>query len=133
MPKFHLPIFKNQMLADVFILDDNTSGVKSQVKALFDTGATQTCITQELANFLNLNPIGKTQINTANGTIDVNVYKIKIGLPFPVSNNKIRIEAPEEILAVEVSNNPMWKIIIGMDIIQKGLLIVDNGNYIFSL
>jgi len=52
MPKFHLAIINNQMLADVFVFNPGRS-VDTQspaiIKALFDTGATGSCITSRLA------------------------------------------------------------------------------------
>ncbi|MDR3195366.1 MAG: retroviral-like aspartic protease family protein [Endomicrobium sp.] len=104
------------------------------MKALFDTGATSSCITTALAKQLELNPLSKIVLNTANGPKDCNVYKLKIAFPFPTNKkNKIRLESPNEIEVSEINDNPIWKIIIGMDIIQQGILVVSNGNYIFSL
>jgi hypothetical protein len=51
MPKFQLNIIDNQMLADVFILKD-VSQQPLVVKALFDTGATSSCITTTFAKEL---------------------------------------------------------------------------------
>lgn len=133
MPKFQLSIINNQMLADVFILKD----ILQQplvVKALFDTGATSSCITTTFAKQLELIPLSKRVVNTAGGPKDCDVFKLKIAFPFPTNNkNKIRVEPINEIEVVEINDNLIWKVIIGMDIIQQGVLVVSNGNYIFSL
>ena len=135
MPKFHLPIVDNQMLADVFVFKPGNSDERQPclVKALFDTGATGSCVTSELVKTLALTPVSKSQVATANGIKDCNNYRLRIGLPFPAPNNKFRVETPSEVIVAEIDDNPIWKMIIGMDIIQQGVLVVDSGNYIFSL
>ena len=135
MPKFHLPIIDNQMLADVFVFKgEENNPPHAIIKALFDTGATRSCITSQLAKQLTLIPQSKIQILAAHGKPkDCNVYKLKVGFPFPAPNNGLRVEIPSEIEVAEIDDNPVWKMIVGMDIIQQGVLVVDSGNYIFSI
>ena len=135
MPKFHLTIVSNQMLADVFVFKPGSPDNQGPavIKALFDTGATGSCITSRLVKDLKLTPVSKSPITTANGIRDCNNYKLKIGFPFPAPNNSYRVETPSEIIVAEIDDNPIWQMIVGMDIIQQGVLVVDSGNYIFSL
>jgi hypothetical protein len=94
------------------------------VKALFDTGATSSCITTTFAKELELIPLSKRVVNTASGPKDCDVFKLKIAFPFPTNNkNKIRVELiNNEIEVVEINDNAIWKVIIGMDIIQQEVL-----------
>lgn len=137
MPKFELPLNnQNQLIAPVFILIDNNMPPKKtlQVRALFDTGANVSCITDNISNHLNLIPIGKVPVSTASGNVFFNKYKIRLALPFP-TNDPFTFKM-SEILDIEVSqtqNNPNFDMIIGMDIIKLGVLIVSNNNFTFSL
>jgi predicted aspartyl protease len=132
MPKFHLPIINNQLIADVWILNEIGAPIKA-VKALFDTGAMGSHITSSLAKELNLNAVGKTDIVTGNGTRSCNKYRILLGFPFVVSQNQLRLERQSELEVSEIPDQLNFSVIIGMDIIQQGILIVDKGNYIFCL
>ena len=75
MPCFNAQLTnQRQFLIAVFIVDDRsiTQNTKEEVNfdnqktytALIDTGATGTCITEEVAKGLNLIPTCKKQINT---------------------------------------------------------------------
>ena len=53
----------------------------SSKRALIDTGASNTCISQEYADDLSLIPIGKAQISTAGDNCDVSLYIIDLAIP----------------------------------------------------
>ena len=89
-------------------------------QGIWDTGATGSCITQRIVEDLQLIPIGKSQISTANGLKTVNTYLVDIGLP----NNVI-------ISNVVVSCADLGKdldLLIGMDIIGLGDFAITNVN-----
>ncbi len=52
-----------------------------QVDALWDTGATATCISHDVVKSLKLVPIGRQNINTPSGTKTMNTYCVDIILP----------------------------------------------------
>ncbi|MCL1856039.1 MAG: hypothetical protein FWF84_00110 [Kiritimatiellaeota bacterium] len=134
MPKFHLQVIENQLLADVFVFKNDDEGKPPiAVKVLFDTGATRSCITAGLAKELALVPKSKIPITGVHGVRDCNVYKLKMGLPFPAPNRGMRVEVINEVEVSEIDDNPVWSMIVGMDIIQAGVLVVEGDNYIFSL
>ena len=135
MPKIHLNIVNNQMLTSVFVFKPSSADRQNPVRAtaLFDTGATGSCVTSRLVQELGLIPVSKSSVITANGIRACNNYKLKIGFPFPTPNNSYRVETPSEIIVSEIDDNENWQMIVGMDIIQQGVLVVDSGNYIFSL
>lgn len=137
MPKFTLPLNnQNQLIAPVIIILDNNMPPKDtlQARALFDTGANVSCITEYGANHLKLKPIGKVPVVTASQNIFRSKYKIKISLPFPTNDPyTVRMSEILNIEVLEIQNNPNFDIIIGMDIINLGLLIVSGNTFTFSL
>jgi predicted aspartyl protease len=81
------------------------------VKTLWDTGATNTVITKNIANRLNLKPQGQTKTYHADGESMTNVYYVNILLPNNVGFSALRV--------TEGKLNGM-DVLIGMDIITKG-------------
>ena len=86
--------------------------------AIWDTGATNTCISKKVADQCGLIPTGQAKSNTANGECIVNTYLIDIILP---NNVGIRQVPATEFTAVEGAD-----LLIGMDIIKMGDLSVSN-------
>jgi predicted aspartyl protease len=88
-------------------------------KALWDTGATGSAITQKAANELGLKPIRKALVHTAGGPISQNVYLVNIYLPNKVLINYVTVT---ECAAVEGK----FDLLIGMDIITLGDFSITN-------
>ncbi len=86
--------------------------------AIWDTGATNTIITQKVVNDLGLKPVGVTQLDTANDKKDAPLYLVAIFLP-----NKILIS---ELMVAEATVTSDAEILIGMDIIGSGDFAVTN-------
>lgn len=86
-------------------------------RALWDTGATTSGMTKQLAEGLGLLPVSTRRVSDFHGTYDDNVYwvKIRIGkdIIFPL------VEATE-------GNLGDCDFLIGMDIISKGDLCICN-------
>ena len=91
-----------------------------QFHAIWDTGATQSGITKNVAERCQLTPSGKANLHTARGTEVVNTYIISIGLPN-------RVVFPS-LLANEVELLPPFDVIIGMDVIARGDFAVTNAS-----
>ena len=89
------------------------------VKALWDTGATGTCISKQLAEKLKLEPIGVTVIQTPSGKATVNKYLINL-----ILNNEV-IFKEWEVLDSEIHKQGL-DILIGMDIISHGDFAISN-------
>lgn len=87
--------------------------------AQWDTGATDTCISENVVKSLNLVPIGLTNIQTPSGSKTVYRYIVDIILPSNVT-----------IKDVEVNDCDIGKqgidILIGMNIISLGDFAVSN-------
>jgi len=92
-----------------------------KVNALWDTGATNTCISTDVVSSLNLVPLGKQQIRTPSGAITVNTFMVDILLP----NNVIAKNVA--VCDSEIGKQNLG-VLIGMDIICLGDFSVSNFN-----
>lgn len=90
-----------------------------KVKALWDTGATGTCISKDVAQSLSMVSTGKKDIHTPSSTEKVNTYLLDIVLP-----NKVEIK-DVEVCETEIGNQGI-DMLIGMDIILVGDFVVSN-------
>jgi len=95
-------------------------------KAIWDTGATGTLITQKAVDECALNPIGVAEAQTAAGKTRTNSYLVNVWLP-----NKIIVPNVQVILGDLASNAD---VLIGMNIIGQGDFAVTNmeGKTVFS-
>jgi hypothetical protein len=110
----------NRLINDVLIIGADKKLLN--VKALWDTGATNTCISKEAAAKLSLIAVSKTTMHSASEASIASVYKVNIGLP-----NGVMVEN----VAVAESNNICtqgFDLLIGMDIILLGDFAVSNYN-----
>ena len=97
------------------------------VTALWDTGATGTCVSTEVAKELSLEPSGRQIIKTPSGQKEVNTYLISVGLPNHVTITGI------QACETEIGNQGIG-LLIGMDIITLGDFSVTNykGKTVFT-
>lgn len=86
--------------------------------AIWDTGATNSVVTQKVVQECDLKPIAVTKVNTARGENLSNVYLAGIWLPNKVSFPQIRVT--EGIIGGGIN------VLIGMDIICRGDFAVTN-------
>ena len=100
----------------------NTNGYK----AIWDTGATGTVITQKAVDECALSPTGVVEVQTAAGKTRANSYLVNVWLP-----NKIIIPNVKATLGVLPGN---VEVLIGMNIIGQGDFAVTNkgGKTVFS-
>jgi len=96
-----------------------------KAKALWDTGATNTCISKKLALKLDLQARGLAEMYHADGVAIVPTYFIGILLPNNLGFSSI------EVLECDLTGTD---ILIGMDIISQGDFAISNfdGNTFFS-
>ena len=113
-------VVKNELVNQVGVLASNLfklDHTPTTVNALWDTGATHSAITPQLAKKIGLPVIDVTRVSTANGTKRSPVYKIDLILPNQVLAPAVRVTEA----SVEGSD-----MLIGMDIINKGDFAVSN-------
>lgn len=96
-------------------------GRSVQAKALWDTGATITCISGYVAEQLSLVATGKISIRTPSGESDRNTYLVDLSLPNNVVISDL-VVSDSEIGTQGIG------VLIGMDIINRGDFAVSNHN-----
>lgn len=89
-------------------------------KALWDTGANGTVVSEKIVKDLGLKPVGKTKCYHANGESIVNEYIINLYLPNKVAIPLLRV--------TEGSLTAGFDVLIGMDVITQGDLMISNFN-----
>lgn len=108
----------NRLRSEVTIQCNNKS---DKVIALWDTGATNTCISEELALKLSLVSTGKIDICGSTGSSEQNTYLVDIILP-----NNVKIN---DLMVIDSSiGKQNLDMLIGMDIIGQGDFAVSNYN-----
>jgi hypothetical protein len=103
--------------------------------ALIDTGAGATCISPKVVNDLGLNPVGKVNMISANSVAPTNQYIFAVG--FPVGFQQLSTGAVsaamnvfEDIAGLEFKPaGATYDVLIGMDIIMRGVLTVDFSRH----
>ena len=91
----------------------------SSVKAIWDTGASGSAITNKVVKQLGLIPTGMAQVHTANGVATQNTFTIDVGLP-----NGVIIQG---IIATEIDALSIGcDALIGMDVITLGDFSITN-------
>lgn len=89
--------------------------------AIWDTGATSSMISEQIARALQLKPQGSVKVSGVHGVEDANIYTINL-----LFGNGFVLE---DLQVSEAGNNAGFDVLIGMDVISKGLFIVDGANF----
>jgi len=89
--------------------------------ALWDTGATNSVITNNTAKKLNLTPVGATMISHAGGCCKSDTHLVNFVLPNAV-------QVPGVLVSECPDSAGNFGVIIGMDIISQGDLAITNVN-----
>lgn len=108
---------------DVYVcVHEETTKQKQKIKAqaIWDTGATITCISHKIAKDLKLVAIGFGRMNTANGLIQVPRYKVNLILPNQISILNLTVSGFCGCSDVDM--------LIGMDVICRGDFSITNAN-----
>ena len=99
--------------------------------ALIDTGATSTCISLEVAQRLQLNPIGMREMNSATHTVPVNVYLVDLFLPF---GGTAYVVKATQVMEFSPGQGLPYQILLGRDILCRGVLTMSfDGHLTLSL
>jgi len=132
---FGYPGLSNVLINDVLISKAFTPSSEevnpknyntNKYKAIWDTGATGTVITQKVVDECVLSPIGVVKVNTAFSENRTNLYLVNVWLP-----NGIIISDVKATLGKLKGN---VEVLIGMNIIGQGDFAVTNkgGKTVFS-
>lgn len=93
-------------------------------QAIWDTGATNTVITQRAAEALGLKPITKTLVTGVNSQSQENVYLVSIVLPNNVGVRMVRVTECKQLSHPDDPNQ--CDVLLGMDIITMGDFVITN-------
>lgn len=111
-------------------LESQAQGEAAVFTGLVDTGADVTCISNRVVNLLDLQPTGKRQVVGATGPGVANQYLADLLLQFGTQN----IGIPHHEVTAIGSGSPFFDVLIGRDIICRGVLTVDfAGRFTFSV
>jgi len=123
-PVYHAFTIENNTLARRLISEVNVlyNGKNIKVIALWDTGATGTCVSEELAKNLFMTSTGKMNMSTPSGTKIVDTYLVDIALPNNVIIKDLKVCESDNIKKQGID------VLIGMDIILNGDFTVSNFN-----
>ena len=141
MPDCSYRIFKKfssiqqEFATDCLISPRNDLSVEKHVRAIWDTGTTDTVINESLARELQLLPIdeGEAPYQAVGQEIKAGTnYQVTMRFPDMKSiDTSVEILAsPWEIglLSVDVDNVGHDEVLLGMDVISRGTLIISGGN-----
>lgn len=95
--------------------------------ALIDTGASSTCISDEIVGRLSLIPFDVQKIHTAGGISEQNLYDITIKLPDKVTK-LIPVQAP----CADLSGQP-FQVLLGRDILSICTMFYNGADNSFCL
>jgi len=101
----------------------NTStGKFESTHGIWDTGATSSAITKDLAKSLDLVPISQTNVKGVHGLKEgVNVFAVKVVL----NNQNVTVVLPVTECE-QLTDDDSCKFLIGMDVISKGDFAITN-------
>ena len=106
-------------------------------KALVDTGATVTCISEQVASAVGLRPHGRTTVVGVAGLSTQNSYIFRLGFSAdrPENQSLQAVEAmyllKADILGAQIETTGDYDVLLGMDVLSTGQLVV-NGSGTFS-
>lgn len=106
--------------------------------ALFDTGASITCISNSVVKAVGLKPSGKTQMSGSTGQGTVNQYAFVVGLMWGTQQNPTGTfngnMASHVVQGCEFTNHGFgFEVLLGRDIICKGVLTMSfDGHFVFA-
>lgn len=94
--------------------------------SIWDTGATNSVITEKVVKDLDLKPFNIVKTNHAGGSSMANVYMVNIALPNGVMAGQVNVTEAQLTEDPNLSDDEQSRILIGMDIIGAGDLAVTN-------
>jgi len=115
----------------VGVLTPSFSGNIATFPALIDTGASVTCISQNVVQAVSLQPIGLRPMVSATHSVPVNVYLVDLFLPFGAAGFVIQ---GIQVMEFVPEGNAPFQMLLGRDIICRGTLTLSfDGHFTFSL
>ncbi|MBI2716886.1 MAG: retroviral-like aspartic protease family protein [Rhizobiales bacterium] len=109
-------------------------------KALFDTGAQCTCVSQRVAEKVGLSPRGRGNLISASEVKETNIYLFNVGFVMSSTQDAqgkvsghLQIFGPLQGLEIRAEDSDDVDVLIGMDVLGRGALHVGfDGRFLFS-
>ena len=102
-------------------IENPYNGKRIKTNGIWDTGATNSCVSKSMAEALGLKLIQRATVRGVHGSEEVNVYYITMILP----NENIKLNVPVTECK-ELSEDGKICALIGMDVITKGDFCITN-------
>ncbi len=111
-------------------------------RAILDTGANRSCITERLAESLNLNIYGVEGMASVSESTEANLYRVNVHVPFSGKTKNLGDKIVQEIsvsnwMDVRVLGIPgieeSFDVLLGIDFIRQGALHVSGGHFTFCI
>lgn len=118
---FDLMCDGREIATPITISPTNSEQQLHNCTAIWDTGATSSMISQRIAQQLQLSPQGSVKVSGVHGVENANIYTVDL-----MFNNGH--EMPN-IQVSEAGNNAGFDILVGMDVISRGIFIIDGVNH----
>ena len=93
------------------------------VRALMATGATDSGISPRIVEDLNLREVTTFRLQAARGTVETDVYLVKVDLP--------NAAEPLEIVAFECDGSEAFDMLVGRNILRTGEFCIDKEWFSF--
>lgn len=109
------------LFQDIVLKTDNNINSVNKIQkytAIWDTGATNTVVSNRVVEEMKLVPVGKVEVSTANGKTLTNKYIVTLELPNHLTINDI------EVTGGNLGDNV--NLLLGMDIITLGDFSITN-------
>ena len=120
-------------------LEDDPDDRLRLYAALVDTGASTTCISQPVADALDLQPIGRVDMHTAGGLVPVNMYDVHVALLIgheknPDGSVTSQFATLNNVRTLEFdAGDAPYRALIGRDVLRIGVLTQSpDGHYSFA-
>jgi hypothetical protein len=144
MPHFTFPITKDGYALDVLIGLRTTDALALHAAgqpippplhahALLDTASDRTAVAQRLLQQMGLAHLGPIQTQTAAGTVTVLRYQISLSVPNPTGARTPMLTRSEWPATEFLHAPPHIDVLIGLDLINECLLIIDGPGGHFTL
>ena len=119
-------------LAD--LLESQNQAIPSPVVgfALIDTGATRTCADQSALSGLGINPIGLVAMGTAGGPTQCPLFPARLWFPSLNLGAEFDSIVGVNLQGQVVQDQPLM-VLIGRDILSRGLLVYSGNGGFFTL
>lgn len=112
-----LNVLQCPVLVGLAAITASDSAEPKQYVAIWDTGASASVITVKVANDLGLQPVGMTEVHTAGGRRNCNIYLVDIELPNGIHISNVQVTE---------ADMTTQDVLIGMDIVGLGDLAISN-------